>query len=242
MGLWSAAITSYNSSGTHSGMLPYNPRGPSANFGFGVAPPREGLLHNMKRGIAEMTGLDNSGAGMISASGRNVRYGGGLLSTGGWREIMHDVQPITGSKMFTQGARRTLRGSLGKFAGKALFPAMFAYQAATEGIGAATRDAVVSGAVFGAARWGLTKLGMGLLNPFTLGAAALTGGIIDGRQALIAGREYLSSQSHTSFGSQFNDINGTAATMRQASLSAIQNSRINGRNSLGMEGSLMHQR
>lgn len=242
MGLWSAAVTSYNASGTHSGMLPYNPRGASANFRFGASPPREGLLHNMKRGIAEMAGIDNAGSGIISATGRNVRYGGGLLSSGGWREILHEVQPITGNKMFAQGARRTLKGSLGKFAGKALFPAMFAYQAATEGIGVATRDAVVSGAVFGAARWGLTKLGTGVLNPFTLGAAALTGAVIGGRQALIAGREYLASQSHASFGSQFNDINGTAATMRQASLSAIQNSRINGRNALGMEGSLLHQR
>src|SRR4029079_8618223 len=110
---------------------------------------------------------------------------------------------------------RTLKGSLGKFAGKAVFPAFFAYQMATEGVGTAVRDNVVSGAVFGAARWGLTKLGMGLFNLFTIGAAALVGGVIGGRAALQAGREYNASMRSASFGTQFNDSNGTAATMRQ---------------------------
>lgn len=238
MGLWSAAATSWNASGTHSGLLPYRPSGPSLSFGR--TPPREGLLHNMRRGVLEMAGIDNAGSGMVSSAGRDVRYGGGLLSGGGWREILHDVRPTT-TGLFELGARRTGIKTLGKFAGKAVFPAMFAYQVATEGVGAAVRDNVVSGAVFGAARWGLTRLGMGLFNPFTIGAAALVGGVIGGRAALQAGREYNTSLRGSSFGTAFNDSNGTAATMRQASVQAIQSSRINGRNALGSEGSLLHQ-
>jgi hypothetical protein len=240
MGVWSTAVTSWNASGTHSGMLPYSPKGPSSHFPFGASPPREGLLHNMKRGVLEMAGVDNAGAGMVlNGAGKQVRYGGGIFSGGGWREILHDVHPSTG-KMFAMGARRTGLKTLGKFAGKAVFPAMFAYQAATEGVGAAVRDNVVSGAIFGAARWGLTRLGMGLFNPFTIGAAALVGGVIGGRQALIAGRDYGTSLRSASFGEAFKDTNGTAATMRQASLSAIQNSKINGRNALGAEANYLH--
>lgn len=239
MGVWSTAVTSWSASGTHSGMLPYSPKGPGVHFPFGASPPREGLLHNMKRGVLEMAGVDNAGAGMVMSGGRSVKYGGGLFSGGGWREILHDVRPSTGG-MFAIGARRTGLKTLGKFAGKAIFPAMFAYQAATEGVGAAVRDNVASGAIFGAARWGLTRLGMGLFNPFTIGAAALVGGVIGGRQALIAGRDYATNLRTASFGEAFKDTNGTAATMRQASLSAMQNSKINGRNALGGEASLMH--
>jgi hypothetical protein len=191
-----------------------------------------------------MAGVDNAGSGMLTVRGlgqatKQVKYGGGIFSTGGWREILHDVKPA-GTGLFTLGARRTAARSLGKFAGKAIFPAMFAYQAATEGVGAAVRDNVVSGAIFGAARWGLTRLGMGLFNPFTIGAAALVGGVVGGRQALIAGRDYNASLRNASFGTAFNDSNGTAATMRQASLQAIQGSKINGRNALGGEAALMH--
>lgn len=231
MGLWSASMTSWNASGKHNGMLPWNPSGPKGYIG-----PREGLFHNMKRGVLEMAGLDNTGQGMLSG---NVRYGGGLLSSGGWREITHDVEKVSGG-MYRQGAKRSLKGALGKFAGKAIGPAFFLYQASTEGIGAATKDSLVYGAAFGAARWGLGKIGMGLFNPLTLGAAALVGGVIGGRAALMAGQEYNTSVRAASFGSISSDTYGNAATLRQASLQAIQSSKLNGRNALGNEGSLMH--
>lgn len=235
MGLWSAMSASWNAPGMHSGNLPFHPNGPRAAL-MGMKIQREGLLHNMRRGVMEMAGIDNAGMGRL-ASGQ--RYGGGIFSPGGWKEILHDVRPV-GKNLFETGARRTLKGSLGKFAGKAIFPAMFAYQMATQGVGAAVRDNVVSGAVFGAARWGITKLGMGLFNPVTLGVAALVGGVAGGREALIAGRKYRNAVRETSFGTAANDSFGTMATMRQASLQAIQSSRLNGRSALGGEASLMH--
>ncbi len=245
MGLWSATTTSWNTPGPHIRNLPFNPAGEKAALrNLGLSTGREGLLHSMKRGVMEMAGFDHGGQGLVNArrfgsAGKNVSFGGGLFSSGGMREIMHDVKPTTGG-FFNLGARRSLKGSLGKFAGKALGPAFFLYQASTEGIGVTTRDAVVFGAAFGAGRFALSRLGMGLLNPVTLGAAALVGGGIAARKALIAGREYNQSVRKASFGNPFSDSFGNAATLRQASLQAIQGSKINGRNSIGMEASLLH--
>jgi hypothetical protein len=245
MGLWSAASTSWNSQGHDIRGLPWNPRGTKESLrNMGLSVPREGLLHNMKRGVMEMTGFDNTGQGLVNVkaagrASRNMSYGGGLFSSGGMREILHDARPASGG-MFSLGARRTTKGMLGKFAGKALGPAFFFYQAATEGIGTAARDAVVFGSLFGMARWGLGKVGMGLFNPMTLGAAAIVGGIVGGRQALIAGRQYNKDVRKASFGNVASDVYGSAATLRQAGLQAIQSSKLNSRSALGSEASLMH--
>jgi hypothetical protein len=232
MGLWQSTAISYRAAGTHSGEMAYNPGGIKKLPG--MAP--EGLVHNMKRGVLEMAGIDNAGMGRLAGG---QKYGGGIFSSGGWREILHDVKP-TGTGLFELGATRTMSKSLLKFGGKAIFPAMFAYQAATQGISTAVKDNVESGIIFGAARWGLTKIGMGLFNPLTLGATALVGGAIGARAALRAGRDYNFAVRQASFGNAFNDQYGTAATMRQASLQAIQGSKINGRSALSHEASLMH--
>jgi hypothetical protein len=142
--------------------------------------------------------------------------------------------------MMRLGARRSAAGMAWKGLGKVAGPGFFIHQAATEGLGTAVRDTLILGAAW---EVGKRALGIGRLavfNPITIGAAVLTAGIIGGRAALIAGRQYNRDIRKASFGNAASDTYGTIATMRQASVNAIQSSRINGRSALGQEANLMH--
>lgn len=259
MGIWNNMRVSYHQAGV-GGDFPWNPSGQNASwnmhakqFGLsGISRPRAGLLRSMSSGIAEFAGIDNVGQGnilggkMLGRPAANLKYGGGLFSAGGWREITHTAKELSpgvagGMKgIYRLGARRSATGMVGKFAGKALGPAFFAYQAATEGVGTAVKDTIMFGAAWGAGKWALSRLGMAAFNPITIGAAVLTAGIIGGRAALMAGRQYNRDIRKVSFGNAASDTYGTIATMRQASVNAIQSSRINGRSALGNEANLMH--
>lgn len=262
MGTWNTFKSSYQSQGIFSGNGNYHPEGQAAAFkalGMGMKRPTEGFAHALKRGVVDSF-IEQGHSGHVlgnavpraieggrvfspqSVSGRNVRYGGSIFSSGGMREVMHKTEQVGMSGFYKLGARRSALGMLGTGAMKAITPAFFLYNAATQGIGQATEDAVVQGAVFGAARWTLGRIGMGLAHPAVLAAAAVVGTGIAAQKALVMGKRYNESVRKVSFGNAFNDVYGTAATMRQASLMAIQSSKINGRNAIGAEASLMHMR
>ncbi len=237
--LWNLTKSSYQSGGAFTTPgLPYNPSGPTAAYKAvhgGMRAPREGLLHNMRRSFWEGLGLENHG-GLVSNGTKNVHYSGSLFTPGGWREILHDVNKVPGSNMMALGARRSMKSSLMKLGGKALWPAMFAYDVSQNGLLTATKDAAISSAAFGAARWAA-----GTILPYAAPIAAVAGAIIGGRAALQAGREYNRTIRQVSFGNVNSDIYGTVATMRSASVNAIQSSKINGRSSLNFEASLLHR-
>ncbi len=243
MGIYTSLQSSYQAQGPFRSGLPYDPKGEKNFFRqHNMKMPQEGLLHSMKRGIKDYVGIDNTGAGrlMDGAKGFGKTYGGGIFSSGGWREITHKAEQIGKTGFYKTGARRSAGAMLGHGLMKGLGPAMFIHTAMTEGIGTATQEAVVGGAIWGAARWSLGKIGLGLTSPFAMGAAVLAGGVIGGRAALIAGRQYNKDIRKANFGNAAPDSYGTIGTMRQASVHAIQSSKINGRSALGSEANLMH--
>jgi len=248
---WQTVKDSFNQDfyGGRRSEVPWNPRGARHGYkaAFGQFPARAGLLNEMTYGAGELFhGGGFREAGMAAGAGGSVRYGGSIFSASGWREITHQTTVgASATGMHSIGARRSAKGMFSKFIGKALAPALalgfFAHQASTEGIGVATRDAALFGAAFGAAKWGLFKTGAALFNPLTIGAAATVGTVFAGRAALKAGRDYRKKLRQVSFGNSFQDVYGNAGTIRQASIAAIQSSKINGRNALGAEGYLLHQ-
>ncbi len=215
----------------------YNYDGMKAAF-KGMPKPREGLLHSTVRGIKEWT-IGDENRGFVFSGSQKVKYGGTAFSPGGWREIMSEVEShptIPGA--FRMGARKSIGKSLLGFGGKVLSPALFAMTAYKEGIGKATEDFIIGGAMWGAGKWAFSRLLMAA-PPLLLGGAVL-GGAYMAKKALQAGRNYNKAVRKVSFGNAFNDTYGTAATMRQASIAAIQGSKINGRSALGSEAQLLH--
>ncbi len=244
MNIFNSIRNSYNQPGIHSGNLMYNPEGPKAAWKsmWGSARmPKEGFMHSVVGGMREWT-IGESAPGWVtngaSSGPKGVKYGGNLISRGGIKEITHEVAEQSPG-IFKIGARRSARGMAWKFAGKAFAPAVFAFTAATQGFGQASEDFLVGGALWGAAKWGASRA-LSLAPPVLIGAAIIGAGVA-ARKALIAGRDYNREVRKVSFGNVFNDMYGTAATMRQASIMAIQGSKINGRSALGSEASLMHQ-
>ncbi len=75
--------------------------------------------------------------------------------------------------------------------------------------------------------------------PLAIGAAAV-GGAYGYYRLGEAGQTYAKNLRKLEMGSETVDTFGTAASMRQRSLSAIQNSHVNGRMALGNEAGLMH--
>jgi hypothetical protein len=118
-----------------------------------------------------------------------------------------------------------------------LYTAGMAYSGYQEGgvWGAAknTAQAGIENALFNV---GLRAIG----NPVTLGLAA-TAAIGYGvyRYGKAAGK-YGKGIKKVEMGAPFVDTFGTAATIRQRSLSALQNSHVNGRMAMGSEAALMH--
>ncbi len=246
MGTWNTFKSSYQQQGIFGDNNMFHESGFGAAWKVanpGIRRPMEGFGHAVKRGVVDSL-IEKGNTGLINKgmTGEMVRYGGSIFSSGGLREVTHTAQQMGKSGRFMLGARRSAMGMLKTGAFKFLTPGLFLYNASQEGIGAATRDAVEQGAIWGAGRWALGRIGMGLASPAFLGAAAVVGTAIAAQKALVMGKKYGESVTKVSFGNAFNDTYGNAATMRQASLMAMQSSKINGRNALGHEASLMHCR
>lgn len=244
MGVWNTFKSSYTSAGVHSNSGSYNPGMFGARTSWklanpGRAVPMEGLLHSIKRGVVDSF-IEHGHAGTVMSGADKVRYGGTMFSSGGIREAMHEVEQIGTSGMYKLGARKSTIGMLGSGAMKLITPAMFLYNAATQGVGQATKDAVEQGVMFGAGKWALGRLGMTMASPVFLAGIGLAGAGIAAQKALQFGKKYNDDVRAVSFGNAFNDVYGTAATMRQASVNAIQSSKINGRSVLNFEASLLH--
>jgi len=239
MGMWTTMKVSYQARGVHLPNLPWNPSGSKASYArmIGGKIPQEGLLHSMKSGIADMADLGNDGGIVLSRKGIH-RYGGNILSRGGINEIRYGAKKIGQSGYYALGARRTLGGALTKLAGKTLWPGIFAYQIYNEGLYTASKDAVVMGGAWGAGKWTLSRLALGM--PIIAGIAAIAGTAIGARATLIAGQEYNRSMRKVNFGATSTDPFGQMRKARQASLSAIQSSKINGSSALGREAQLLH--
>lgn len=99
------------------------------------------------------------------------------------------------------------------------------------------------GAVLGSLATPLAAAGIGLGVAATAGAAyGLSTGLIHSPAQFVRPWVYEHMKKHTSLemGTPTLDQFGTAATMRQRSLEAINNSRFNGRTALGQEAALMY--
>lgn len=248
MGVWNTFKSSYTSAGVHSNNNGYHPGFFGAKNAWkaanaGARAPMEGLLHSVKRGIVDSF-VEHGHAG-YAMTGENfvqpmVKYGGSIFTSGGRREAMYDIEKMGMANMYKLGAKRTTIGMLGSGAMKLITPAMFLYNAATQGVGQATKDAVEQGVMFGAGKWALGRLGMTMASPVFLAGVGLAGAGIAAQKALQFGKKYNDDVRAVSFGNAFNDVYGTASTMRQASVNAIQSSKINGRSVLGFESSLLH--
>lgn len=241
MGVYSTFKSSYQQSGIFHNQGNYHAEGAGAAFkalGSGRARPMEGFAHAIKRGIVDNF-IEAGHSGVID---NKMRYGGSIISRGGMREVIHDVEKAGSSGLYKLGARRSTLGMFGKAAGKLVAPALFLYSASQDGIGQATKDTVEQGAVFGATRWAWGRAAMAVGNPLLIGAVAVAGAAIGAQKALQAGFDYNAESKRSGFTNPFNDTYGNAATMRQQSLMAIQSSKINGRNLLGQEASFMHMR
>jgi hypothetical protein len=212
---------------------------------YGKAAPMAGFARTIGEGIKMDLGIDKGGyvlrdstlsGGRIGS--RATRYGGGIFTKGGWKEILYDTQQssLVSTKMQIArlGAKRGLGGALLRFAGKAAGPALIAHQLVTEGPVEAAKTMLT----FGAARYAFGAMGAAAV-PLAIGAAAVGIGYA-AYKTVEESQKYNRALRKVSFGNAASDIYGTAATMRQASVQAIQSSRINGRSALGHEANLMH--
>jgi hypothetical protein len=239
MSAWSSIKSSWSNSGVFGMELPYHEKGPAASYKnmTGMRAPRSGLLNQWKRGTLDMVGLDNTGVGNIGYGRGTAKYGGGLFSRGGINEITRKTR-TTASGAIRIGAKRGAMGMLGRLGMKAFGPAMFLKDAYSHGIVEASKNAISSGIMMGTAKYAWAASGAAAI-PLAIGAAAI-GAVVGGRAALQAGRAYNRNVRQASFGNMHQDPYGNAATIRQASVMAIQGSKLNHRNAIGFEGSLLH--
>jgi hypothetical protein len=130
-------------------------------------------------------------------------------------------------------------GGLSGIAGRALFPLMTAFGA---------YQGYKEGGVFGAAKsvaadaamWGGLRAAAAVLTTPALIAAGGVGSIAYGTYALgEAAKSYVSRSRNLEMSSDVVDTFGTLNTMRQRSISAIQNTHINGRLAMGNEALLL---
>jgi hypothetical protein len=116
-----------------------------------------------------------------------------------------------------------------------------AYQGYSQGgLGGAAWEVTKEAAVWGALRagWHLGKAA--ILNPVTLTAAAAAGLGYAAYKFGEASQRHVKRLRNVEMGGEIMDRFGTVATMRQRSLSAIQNTHVNGRIALGNEAILTH--
>ena len=95
-------------------------------------------------------------------------------------------------------------------------------------------------AIGGLVRGALTSIGGVAGNPLIAGAAIAAAAGYGYYKLGEAGIAHMKRHRNMEMGSDMIDTFGTMATIRQRSLSAIQNSHINGRLAMGGEASLMH--
>ena len=201
-------------------------------------------------------GFARGGWDRMGRSGTGRAFQRGVSETFGW--IWEDVAPGEAShgmmnKGFLglegKGVRSLLksRGGPGllKGAGKVgggLFTAGYMLYETMQGLR--------QGGIGGALRAGgkvikqnvIWDVGMHLASKAGVGALAVGGAAVYGYyQFASAGREYAEGLRNMEMGSPIVDPFGTAATMRQRSLNALQNTHINGRMALGNEAILMHE-
>lgn len=104
------------------------------------------------------------------------------------------------------------------------------------GVGKTAAEGYVFGAALkalgGAARFGL---------PVLAGAAIVGGGLYGRAKAAEIGKERYRRHTQVEMGTPVLDPFGSVATMRQRSLRALNNSRLNGMTALGNEASLMYR-
>ena len=152
-------------------------------------------------------------------------------------------------------------GTVGKVIGRGLGPVFTlwdAYQGYKEGgiTGAAMNvgknfaytyamgyAASLAGSV-GATALGVATVGLGLGAAGVVGYAGMTGQSVANVLSPLARpwvHDYAKRFRNLEMGAPVADPFGTVATMRQRSIMAIQNSRINGRNAIGSEALLMYQ-
>lgn len=152
------------------------------------------------------------------------------------------ARSYTSQGFMGRGAKGGIRANwMGNAAGLA-FVGYDAYQGYKEGgmVGAAkniTTSAISWGLMRGA--WNMAAGTLGSV-PVAIGAAAV-GGAYGYYRMGEAGQKYSKNLKKLEFrGADIGDTFGTMATMRQRSLSAIQNSHVNGRMALGGEAAMMH--
>ena len=150
-------------------------------------------------------------------------------------------------KVATPIIRNSLMPSLSAIPGSVIAGKEFAVGRLTKGVAASRAGywgARAAGVGFGAVTGGLAAVGMALINPW---AMAIAGGIYAVEQALEFyddGNRAIARQrmvNDLEMGSPVMDQFGTISTLRQRSLSAIQNSHVNGRMALGNEAALLHR-
>lgn len=185
-------------------------------------------------------------AGSINASMKNSYAGrafrAGVGETMGFEYTRRGTRFVNQGWLGIRGAGGIRNVGAGGLALRALGPAfmaMSAYQGYQRNgiIGAATNVAT-DAAIWGGIRAGWA-LGVNPVTGFLAGTAAVGYGTYKFGEAA---QDFTKRLRKTEMGGGNIDMFGTAATMRQRSLSMIQNTHVNGRIGLGNEGALFHTR
>jgi hypothetical protein len=196
----------------------------------------QGKLSNRAiAGAGEMFGFHfepNKETGRFASKGF-LGLGGGEL--GRQNRRLNSLYQARGAKY----AGKKVLGFAGKMAGRAIFPTWTAYGMyeayQEEGIGGLVREGAQN-ALMGAAM----KMAPALAGPL-LGLAAVAAIGAGGYAAGNAAREHVRGLRHLELGTPIVDPFGTAATLRQRSLSAMNRTHMNGRMAIGNEGYLLHR-
>lgn len=174
-----------------------------------------------------------------------------FMNSFGMGYVGHGVKPGDAAKYY-EGARftpaeagklRPLKGIFGKVVGPALLAYSMYEGYQKEGVYGAVKEGVqgaATGYAFGAA-WGALKGVIGVGGPIALSAAAVAGGAYGYKEYRGAVKDHMRRQAAVEMGRPTVDQFGTVATMRQRSLAAIQDSKLNGRVGLGNEATLMYR-
>lgn len=213
----------------------------------------------LSRGTARLGGSQRSFSFMdtgrkIAAGASSVSKGAGRLGSA-WKTFAASPYHKAGMEWigYDLGTAKSVRGpGLGKFATRWLgrgFLGLSAYYGYKEG--------GLGGAISATGKHLATTYALGLgLKVLGVGAAGITGGaIMAGGLAAAVGagmgynwrdltrpwvNEHMKRHARLEMGTPVMDDFGTVGTMRQRSLQAIQNSRLNGRNALGSEAALTY--
>lgn len=184
------------------------------------------MFQGFWRNASQSRFMQGARAGVAESFG--VQYGGSLLNVG------------KNEGFLGRGATGGMRANwLGNSIGLAAM-AYGAYQGYQQGgVVGAGKSVAADAMTWGIARGALNTIG-GIMNPVTLGAAAIGAGAFAYYKMGEAGIARGKRIRNLEMGADIVDNFGTMATMRQRSLSALQNSHVNGRLAMGGEASMMH--